>query len=515
MDEYRQRLGDALERAKQKSRSKHADVLHTSDLSRQDRELLISGGWLHEVTRGWYLLLRPDVTPGDSTAWYAHFWEFLRIYLEHHYHGDYCLSAESSLQLHLGETTVPNQVIAIVQKGGGKPKQLPHDTSVYVYADPKNLPPEEDQEKIYGLRCMSLPLALCRVAPRFFLDSPINAEIALSTMEQPLNLVHTAARYGMHQAAGRLIGGYVHIGRETIADSLRSAAKRYRLRFTETNPFSDQPPLSIPMLTPSPYGARVRALWAIHRNTVLQNFPEPPLKISNKESYLRNMEGVYVHDAYNSLSIEGYQVNPDLVERVRNELWNPKANSNDASERNALAARGYYEAFQAVKQSVSAVLDSSSPGKIVQANLHAWYTALFSPSIDAGLISSRDLAGYRRGPVYIRGSRHVPPPREALLDAMSAFFDCLQTEEHPAVRAILGHYIFVHIHPYPDGNGRTARFLMNTMLASGGYPWTVIRVARRNEYITALENTTINQDIGPFAKFVAEELQASVKLVQK
>jgi Fic/DOC family len=512
MDEYRQRLGDALERAKQKSRSKEADVLHTSDLSREDRELLVSSGWLQEVTRGWYLLVRPDVAPGDSTAWYAHFWEFLRIYLEHHYDKGYCLSAESSLQLHLGEMTIPNQVIAIVHKGGGKLRELPHDTSVYVYADEKNLPPEEDQERVHGLRCMSLPLALCRVGPRFFLDSPINAEIALSTMEQPLNLIHTAARYGLHQAVGRLIGGYVHIGQETIADSLRSAAKRYRLRFTEANPFADQSPLSIPVLTPSPYGARVRALWAMHRDAVIQNFPEPPPRLPDKKSYLHNMEGVYVHDAYNSLSIEGYRVSPDLVEQVKNDLWDPDAHPKDAMERNALAARGYYEAFQEVKQSVSAVLGDASPGEIARANLHSWYTQLFSSSVEAGLISSRDLAGYRRGPVYIRGSRHVPPPREALLDAMGAFFDCLQNEEHPAVRAILGHYIFVYIHPYPDGNGRTARFLMNTMLASGGYPWTVIRVARRNEYIAALENTTINQDIGPFAKFVAEELEASKNL---
>ncbi|HRH89073.1 MAG TPA: Fic family protein, partial [Rubrivivax sp.] len=41
---------------------------------------------------------------------------------------------------------------------------------------------------------------------------------------------------------------------------------------------------------------------------------------------------------------------------------------------------------------------------------------------------------------------------------------------------MLGHFLFVHIHPYSDGNGRIGRFILNTFLASGGYPWTVIRV---------------------------------------
>jgi Fic family protein len=91
---------------------------------------------------------------------------------------------------------------------------------------------------------------------------------------------------------------------------------------------------------------------------------------------------------------------------------------------------------------------------------------------------------------------------------MDALFNCLRAEEHPGVRAVLGHYIFVFIHPFPDGNGRIARFLMNAMLASGGYPWTVIRVSRRRAYIGALEHVHMHQDIAPFARFIGEEMSA-------
>ena len=47
------------------------------------------------------------------------------------------------------------------------------------------------------------------------------------------------------------------------------------------------------------------------------------------------------------------------------------------------------------------------------------------------------------------------------------------------IRAVLGHFLFVYIHPYTDGNGRLARFLMNLMLVPAGYVWTVIPVEKR------------------------------------
>jgi Fic family protein len=89
---------------------------------------------------------------------------------------------------------------------------------------------------------------------------------------------------------------------------------------------------------------------------------------------------------------------------------------------------------------------------------------------------------------------------------MPAFFDLLEKETEPGVRAVLGHWLFGYIHPYADGNGRMARFLMNVMLASGGYSWTVIRVEDRNAYLDALDRASIDTDIRPFARFIAQRL---------
>jgi Fic family protein len=95
-------------------------------------------------------------------------------------------------------------------------------------------------------------------------------------------------------------------------------------------------------------------------------------------------------------------------------------------------------------------------------------------------------------------------------DAMPALFDLLEREVKPSVRAVLGHWLFGYIHPYPDGNGRMARFLMNVMLASGGYPWTVIRVEDRNAYLGALDRASIDMDIRPFSTFVAQRVRWSL-----
>ena len=56
-----------------------------------------------------------------------------------------------------------------------------------------------------------------------------------------------------------------------------------------------------------------------------------------------------------------------------------------------------------------------------------------------------------------------------------------------------------------------ARFLMNAMLASGGYPWTVVRVEDRDKYMSALESASIGSDIRPFTALIAERVQWSMK----
>jgi Fic family protein len=94
---------------------------------------------------------------------------------------------------------------------------------------------------------------------------------------------------------------------------------------------------------------------------------------------------------------------------------------------------------------------------------------------------------------------------------MSVFFEMLEQETDPAVRAVLGHFIFIHINPYLDGNGRTVRFLMNVMLAAEGYPWTIVPLERRDAYMAALEEASTRQNIVPFAAFIGRLTDAALK----
>ncbi|MDP1593570.1 MAG: Fic family protein, partial [Gallionella sp.] len=155
----------------------------------------------------------------------------------------------------------------------------------------------------------------------------------------------------------------------------------------------------------------------------------------------------------------------------------------------------------------------SEPGEVIRRDHHDWYRKLFEPSVMSGILEAKHLAGYRSWPVFIRYARHVPPSYESVRDAMPVFFDLISKEPEAAVRAVLGHFIFVYIHPYGDGNGRMARFLMNAMLASGGYPWTVIHVEDRDGYMTALEQASVNGNIKPFADFISTAVQRQVDKV--
>ena len=208
-------------------------------------------------------------------------------------------------------------------------------------------------------------------------------------------------------------------------------------------------------------------------------------------------------DAYHSLSIEGYRVTHELIEQVSSGDWNPEQSDTSKKYLDAMAAKGYWDAFQQVKLAVERVLKGESSGDVFEASHSDWYLALFGPSVAAGIINQADLAGYRNGSVYIRKSKHTPPNKEAVREMMPALFDLLIEEKNAAVRAILGHFMFVYIHPYFDGNGRMGRFIMNLMMASGGYTWTIVPVEQREKYMQALESASVGGDIVPFTQFIA------------
>lgn len=169
-----------------------------------------------------------------------------------------------------------------------------------------------------------------------------------------------------------------------------------------------------------------------------------------------------------------------------------------------MAAKGYLDAHKLVIEFVAATLPQPQPGFQVRDALCAWYRALLSPSVQAGLLKPSDFAGWRNDQVFIRGALHVPLSKKAVRECMPVLFELLAQETRPAVRAVLGHFVFVYIHPYMDGNGRLARFLMNAKLVTGSFVWTIVPMSQRKTYMDALAQASSFQDIAPLAKFVGD-----------
>jgi Fic family protein len=270
----------------------------------------------------------------------------------------------------------------------------------------------------------------------------------------------------------------------------------------EVDPFENETPILLSGKEKSPHANRIKLMWHEMREVVIKIFPKAPGLPNNHDKYMQLVEDIYVTDAYHSLSIERYRVTPELIERVRSGSWDADKNGEDKQQRDAMAARGYWQATQKVRESIIKILKGENAGKVSDIDHSEWYRELFAPSVAVGILKPSDLAGYRNHQVYIGGSKHVPVSVEAVRDAMPVLFDLLAEEEEASVRAVLGHFIFVFIHPYMDGNGRMGRFLMNVMLASGGYPWTVIPVAERERYMKSLERASVERDIEDFAKYI-------------
>jgi hypothetical protein len=496
-----EKLAAALERLKALQADGRA-AIRSKDLTRAARELLQKHGFLQEVMKGWYVAARPGAGNGDTTAWYASYWDFCRDYLTDRFGTDWSLTPEQSLVLLAGDTAVPRQLLVRAKGANNQATQFIHGASLFEGAHA--LPEPGDTTELNGLRLFKPEAALVAAQPSFFELHPTEARIILSMQRDASDLLARLLKGGHSGIAGRLAGAFRNLGRDRDADAILAGMRAADYDVREADPFKEQL-ASIPYRRePSPYVHRIRLLWRTMREAIVGRFPAPPPPVNDTDAYLRQVDDTYVTDAYHSLSIEGYEVSPALIERVRSGAWNPDGDDDDREHRNALAARGYWQAFQAVKASIRKVLARENPGEVADRDHGTWYRELFAPSVAVGLLKPENLAGYRNGPVYIRGSRHVPFNADAVRDAMPTLFELLSEEAHPAVRVVLGHFIFVYIHPYCDGNGRTGRLLMNVMLAAAGYPWTVIPVQARGAYMAALEAASVELNIGPFTAFLAE-----------
>lgn len=497
----RQKLATALAQAKKISRD---SVLKPGDLKAAERSLLFKAGCLLEIIKGWYLLTKPG-SDGTSTAWFGGFWAFLRHYLGDRFGEDYCLSAESSLNLHAGENTIADQIIVMTKKVSNQALKLPHNTSLLLCTDAKSF--SEEKEKKYGVNILSMAQALVRASPTYFRNKSRNVELLLKCLPSASEISRVLLSKPTVSPAARLAGAYEALGDSHKANQIVQDMEAAGYTIKPTNPFEryEAKLKGIERLA-SPHAGRIKVLWQSMRSAILEHFPKSPGIHEKLQTSLNHINEIYTQDAYHSLSIEGYQVTEELIGKIASGEWDPVKDEKDREQWNALAAKGYHQAFQKILGSIKKIFNRENPGDIVEKDLQSWYRELFSPFVKAGYFDAVALAGFRNQQVYISQSRYTPPQKDVVADCMNTLFELLRAEEEPAVRAILGHFIFVYVHPYMDGNGRVGRFLMNLMLISGGYNWAIIRASERASYLSALEQASFKENIVPFTLFVKGEM---------
>ena len=220
-----------------------------------------------------------------------------------------------------------------------------------------------------------------------------------------------------------------------------------------------------------------------------------------------------VEFTYNSNAIEG---NTLTITETKVILEDGLTIGGGKSLREHLEVLNHKEAIDYIQDVVSKEFDLSE--RVIRDLHHIILKSIDNPN--AGV--------YRKANVLISGSMHRPPEYFLVEDKMKELLDWYHENKetmHPVKLAALFHFKYVYIHPnYPsngeefceqntrepiDGNGRSARLLMNLILLRNGYPLTVIRNTDLVDYMSALEkaSTTVNTD--DFVEFIAQAVDRS------
>lgn len=210
-----------------------------------------------------------------------------------------------------------------------------------------------------------------------------------------------------------------------------------------------------------------------------------------------SFEAMRVELTYHSNAIEG----STLTLRETQLILEGRAPSGGKSLREVYEARNHDRALRTIE----ALVRDRAPGTQLTErdilDIHAHVLADIEPT-SAGR--------FRTERVLIKGTRFIPPGGHRFGELIPALLELAKRPGvHPAIMAAELHYNLVAVHPFADGNGRTARLLMNMHMLRHGYPLVIIEVEKRGEYLAALEEANEGR-CERFAAFVIESAERSI-----
>ena len=470
MEKMNQRIAEDVKIAKSIAKE---NIIKSKNLPEMTFRRLKKLNWLEEIIKGWYILKTPVVSSDVSTLWYSSFWTFLKYFLSENYNKSYCLAPSSSLFLKTESNTIPNQVVIILQSGGGRTLQLPFKTSLLFYSDKKKFP--KNIENFRGINIIELSKAITMIPESFYKTYESTAELALLMVKHPGNITRHLLENHQPVKANVIAGAYQFLRKKDFVNQIKQDMSVITSVYPK-NPFKKQHSILERKRVFSPAAGRIEILWQKYKKQLQFHSSDALLPAKEGlENMMKKIDSIYTHDAYNSLSIEGYAVTEKLITKIVEGDFNPKDDIEDREQVAAMAAKGYYLAFQQVKNFIKRNYGKNIKNIQFKNQIQNWYKQLFAPHVQSGWIRPSFLVGYRNKPVFIKGSRHIPVNHSCVNDVMEQYLKLLNKEESPWVQALLGHFMLVFIHPFSDGNGRTARFLMNAVFVLSGQSWTVIR----------------------------------------
>lgn len=463
------------------------------------------GGW------GWVVLGGANTDP--EAALRRNYWPLMRILLSRY--APAAIDRISAVRLHVGESHLL-PVVYVVQGANSSRRtaEVAPGLAVEVRENPNLMTPEQITEVTAG--GVSIPVL---TPARTLLSLTVgdvrdNRDLVLAWLRSlviarsELETAYAAApRHVLLARMGHLAADIGNRRLATQIEELLAAEHRNPVSRTHTRVGTEiQVPryiISQPSLR-EPWADRFRARLARAAEVArpITRDAEARITRADRDEVLARARKAKLEDTYHSTTIEGYRITRDDVRAVEEGV--PYNGKTPEEIERLMALKGYTQAFE---RTLELIGDAEVPGnaRISEGDILDLHLELWGPSIDAGALSASDLRGWRRDPVYIRGSDHVPPAPGKLPTLVRVLVDDLSAmEAGPITRAAVLHWGFVHLHPFMDGNGRISRLLMNLALGAGGIPWTTIRAEERDRYFAALESAHIREEYAPFAEFVRD-----------
>src|SRR5580765_5003510 len=235
-------------------------VFRSAQLSRTHRERLLQNGFLREVIKGWVMSSSPSARDGDSTPWYASFWEFCASYCNDRFGDAWHLSPEQSLLLQAENTVIPTQVVIYSPRGTNHTMNLLFGTSLYDLKQ-TDMPSASDVSVKDGLRLFSPATALVKAPEPFFARNSIETQVVLAGIRDASDVLRLLLDGGHTAKAGYLAGAFRRIGRPEIADEIVSTMKSTGYDVRESDPFDAEHSIGVLHRTTSPIVGRIQAMW--------------------------------------------------------------------------------------------------------------------------------------------------------------------------------------------------------------------------------------------------------------